>query len=208
VNLRDLFDGAADGVLVVDQTDRVVYWNESATEILGYQRAEAVGRECHALLGGLGERGTVVCGPECSLKRCAFQGEKVHNFNLFTAHKDGHRLWLNMSTMCATDFDGRGPAIVHMFRDIDRLHDADEVWRDAVSRTPSGPSAPIVSREALTARELQVLDLLGKGMTSRQIAERLTIAETTARNHIQNILNKLGVHSRLEAALYARERRA
>jgi DNA-binding NarL/FixJ family response regulator len=60
--------------------------------------------------------------------------------------------------------------------------------------------------DGLTVREEEVLALLGEGLSSKQIAQRLTVTEATARNHIQSILSKLGVHSRLEAALYARER--
>ena len=55
----------------------------------------------------------------------------------------------------------------------------------------------------LTGRELQVLELVAQGNTSRQIAEHLDIAENTVKNHIRNILDKLGLHSRSEAVLYA-----
>jgi two-component system nitrate/nitrite response regulator NarL len=55
----------------------------------------------------------------------------------------------------------------------------------------------------LTPRQRQVLDLLCAGATSAEIARRLVITHTTARNHVQNVLVKLGVHSRLEAALLA-----
>ncbi len=55
----------------------------------------------------------------------------------------------------------------------------------------------------LTSRELQILELVAQGNTSRQIAEHLDIAENTVKNHIRNILDKLGLHSRSEAVLYA-----
>ncbi|MGH2757909.1 MAG: response regulator [Actinomycetota bacterium] len=55
----------------------------------------------------------------------------------------------------------------------------------------------------LTKREKEVLLYLAKGGGNDQIAERLVISRETARTHIQNILNKLGVHSRLEAAALA-----
>jgi DNA-binding CsgD family transcriptional regulator len=144
------------------------------------------------------------------MKTCAFRGEKVHNFNLLTAHKDGHTAWLNMSTMCASDFDGRSVVVVHMFRDIDRLQRASDLVGEFMIRAtevsvPVTLPAKAVAEGSLTTRERQVLALLGEGLSSKQIARRLTITDATARNHIQNVLNKLGVHSRLEAALYARE---
>jgi len=55
----------------------------------------------------------------------------------------------------------------------------------------------------LTGREIEVLELVAQGNTSRQIAELLFISENTVKNHIRNILDKLGLHSRSEAVLYA-----
>ena len=56
----------------------------------------------------------------------------------------------------------------------------------------------------LTARELEVLRLLVEGRSNRQIAEQLFISNKTASVHVTNLLAKLGVHSRLEAAAMAR----
>lgn len=56
----------------------------------------------------------------------------------------------------------------------------------------------------LTQRELQVLRLLAAGASNREIAERLVISENTVKNHVGNILAKLDVKNRREAAAYAR----
>ena len=53
--------------------------------------------------------------------------------------------------------------------------------------------------EALTRRELQVLELLAQRMTSKEIAEKLIVSEETVRRHRVNIYQKLGVHSYREA---------
>lgn len=59
----------------------------------------------------------------------------------------------------------------------------------------------------LTRREAQVLQLLAEGASTQAVAERLFISRATARHHIDSIMGKLGVHSRLEAVTYAlRER--
>jgi len=55
----------------------------------------------------------------------------------------------------------------------------------------------------LTAREREVLALLGQGMSNRQIAEALYVAEKTVKTHMSSILTKLRVHDRTQAALYA-----
>ncbi|HUP98892.1 MAG TPA: response regulator transcription factor [Aeromicrobium sp.] len=55
----------------------------------------------------------------------------------------------------------------------------------------------------LTARELQVLRHVAKGQSNRAIAEELFISENTVKNHIRNLLEKLQMKSRMEAAMYA-----
>lgn len=59
----------------------------------------------------------------------------------------------------------------------------------------------------LTRREHEVLALLAQGADNEGISQRLVISPETARTHVQNILGKLGVHSRLEAAAFVRQNR-
>jgi len=60
-----------------------------------------------------------------------------------------------------------------------------------------------VSTPRLTDRELEVLKLVAQGLNNRDIAKRLFISENTVKNHVRNILEKLQLHSRMEAVLYA-----
>jgi len=55
----------------------------------------------------------------------------------------------------------------------------------------------------LTDREMEVLRLVAKGLNNRDIAKQLYISENTVKNHIRNILEKLQLHSRMEAVVYA-----
>jgi len=57
----------------------------------------------------------------------------------------------------------------------------------------------------LSAREVEVLRLIAKGASNREIAEHLVISEGTVKNHISNILNRLGLRDRTQAAIYARD---
>ena len=58
-------------------------------------------------------------------------------------------------------------------------------------------------KPTLTGREIEVLSHVAKGMTSKEIGHELFISENTVKNHVRNILDKLGLHSRNEAVLYA-----
>ena len=68
----------------------------------------------------------------------------------------------------------------------------------AVSSTTAPGSRP---EEILSARELEVLAIIAEGASNAEIAARLVIADTTAQSHVKNILRKLGVRNRTEAAI-------
>ncbi|MFH8515555.1 response regulator [Streptomyces gelaticus] len=67
-------------------------------------------------------------------------------------------------------------------------------------RPPAEASNPS-ELDGLTPRERQILDLIGEGLTNREIAERLFLAEKTVKNRISSILAKLGVGRRIQAAM-------
>jgi NarL family two-component system response regulator LiaR len=95
-------------------------------------------------------------------------------------------------------------AIRAVHRGEPRLHP--EITKRLMSRSMPHPS-PTAGKEALTARELDVVRCLTHGMTNREIGENLTISETTVKTHISSILSKLHLTDRTQAALYAvRER--
>ena len=66
---------------------------------------------------------------------------------------------------------------------------------------PDGPAAP-----ALTERETEVLRLVAKGLTARQIGERLVLSHRTVESHVQSTLRKLQMHNRAQLVRYAIER--
>ena len=76
-----------------------------------------------------------------------------------------------------------------------------EFRRLATITPPAGPAAP-----RLTERETEVLRLVAKGVSYREIAERLGLSHRTVQNHVQNTLGKLHLHSRVELVRYAIER--
>ncbi|RLL70193.1 response regulator transcription factor [Streptomyces sp. Z26] len=72
---------------------------------------------------------------------------------------------------------------------------------EPASRAQADPGVP-----QLTDRETEVLRLVAKGLSYRQIAERLVISHRTVQNHVQNTLGKLQLHNRVELVRYAIER--
>lgn len=90
-------------------------------------------------------------------------------------------------------------AIVKVYRGEPILHPsvAQRLMREVAAGTPRA------HRTDLTARELEVLRLIAAGRSNREIARELDVAEKTVKTHVSNVLSKLGVQDRTQAALYA-----
>ena len=64
-------------------------------------------------------------------------------------------------------------------------------------------TARVIDSVRLTSRERQVIDLLGEGLSNKEISSRLHIAVHTVKSHVHNVLEKLALHSRLEVAAFS-----
>jgi DNA-binding CsgD family transcriptional regulator len=166
---------------------RVDTWNEELESLTGIPAAEAIGRPCWEVLGGLDERGAVVCHRGCSAARLAREGWPVPARRILIRAAEGRKL-VKMSTIAAVDAD-RSTVGLHLFQ--------------PAVETESEP-APA---SHLTARQQEVLELIAEGAPAKVIATKLGVAEVTVRNHIRAILLELGCHSQLEALAEARRRR-
>ena len=192
---------AGDGAFAVTPDSRVVFWNRSAEKILGYTSREMLGRLCCDTLAGRDDRGNRLCYRGCHVMTLVKMGDPIQNFDMQTRTKSGRPVWLNVSTLVATDGPS-GQLTVHLFRDIT----ATKELLSLVQERNSPPVAPAEDTN-LTRRELEILKLLAAGESTRAAAERLNVSPATVRNHVQSILGKLGVHSRLQAVAYANTRR-
>jgi NarL family two-component system response regulator LiaR len=78
-----------------------------------------------------------------------------------------------------------------------------DITRKLVDQFASPRTNPRPTPEELTPRELEVLRLIAQGMSNREIAQALTISEKTVKTHVSNILSKLHLADRTQAAIYA-----
>ena len=78
-----------------------------------------------------------------------------------------------------------------------------DVARKLMSAVAAPPAAPPSPEPDLTERELEVLRLIAQGLNNHEIAQKLTISEKTVKTHVSNILGKLHLEDRTQAAIYA-----
>jgi PAS domain S-box-containing protein len=207
-----LFEGTADGVYVVDSEQRIVAWTAAAERLLGRRADDVRGRHCYEVIAGIDGEGRPFCRPDCPVMVCARRGRAVPNYDVL-ATSAARRVWINVSIVVVRAAGFARPLAVHLFRDVSRRRRAEIMAQQTiagVSRLLLGEcdappvAGPIATQEPrLTAREVEVLRLLAAGLTVREIAADLVISSTTVRNHIESLMGKLGVHSRLQAILYA-----
>ena len=194
---------AGDGGFAIRGDGRIVLWNRAAEGILGYTVREAVGRRCCDLFVG-DDSGNRLCYRGCHVMELVEMRDPVHSFDMRTRTKSG---------CCgvgepqhAPSLGGRGRRLtVHLLPRRDRDQGAPDAGAGAPGSSPTTPRSAGTS--ALTRRELEVLAWSPAGVNTRATAERLHVSPATVRNHVQNILDKLGAHSRLEAVAYATRHR-
>jgi DNA-binding NarL/FixJ family response regulator len=85
-----------------------------------------------------------------------------------------------------------------------RAGELDQVAADAVLHAAGHRATRSKSRpDGLTAREVEVVCLVARGASNKQIAEKLVISEKTARNHVERAYTKIGASNRIGASMYA-----
>ncbi|MEW6325253.1 MAG: LuxR C-terminal-related transcriptional regulator, partial [Nitrospirota bacterium] len=166
---------------------------------------ELLGKFCFDVFTGRDPEGNRFCFEGCSVMKMAKQNKPAHNFDLHLTTRSGKDTWVNVATLLESRPVGpSGPNIVHLFR-ISPSSGA----RGEPNEAPNGHNIAIVMRKyALSRREAEVLSLMTQSLVAKEIGVRLKLSTATVRTHIQNILKKLRVHSKLEAvALVLRQKR-
>jgi PAS domain S-box-containing protein len=205
--IKDLVDSTSDSSFAVDGAGQIVAWNKAAEAMFGLSFADAIGKMCGEILKGMDECGPV-CSADCSVQQAVRKRHPVGNFDLHVETANG-RQWCNVSVLIADEVNATLPYAIHIVRQIDVRKRLELLVRDFVvtgtGLAPEQATSLISSTRApareteLSAREIGVLRLLAKGVATTAVAEQLHISRTTVNNHIQHILRKLDVHTRLEA---------
>ncbi len=207
------FFDTSDGVVAVNGDQRIVLWNGGAYGLLGYKPEDVLGRYCYEVLGGRDESGRIFCQAHCRNIMAVRRQELEGSHDLLVRTKDGQDIWVNVSTIRVPSRRKDLCVLVHLFRDASRQKEMErfvEQFRSKVaSLSVSGGLGATASTptflpvQTMTPREQEVLRLLASGASTEAIARKLGISPATARNHIHKVLEKLGVHSRLEAVTLA-----
>ncbi len=190
--LQHIVDGltrAGLPVMALDADGFVVDANLALAEKLGLDLASARGRPCAEVVQGRDVFGNVFCGPDCPVLAMWREGVCLHPYEI-EAHGPAAPRKVTFVPIAVKLPDGEEPVLLQVVLDP----------------TPGPARAAADAVDALTTRELEVLEGLARGLSTRGLAAGLHISTSTVRNHLQNIFHKLGVHSRLEAVLVARAR--
>lgn len=201
---------SADGAFAVDGEGRIIYWNDMAEQILGFSPEEVLGRQCSEVMSGVQQGGRPICCGTCIPLTAARRGQMLRHDDLVVRHAEGRPVAIRVSTLALRGDDTQFQALVHVMRDVAREKRVELLLYKLVKALEGEPEpmavlAPlqVSASNELTRRELQVLRLLAKGAGTKAVAEHLSISAATARHHIDSIMSKLGVHSRLEAVAHA-----
>jgi DNA-binding CsgD family transcriptional regulator len=208
----DLLAGSDSPVVATDAAARIVFWNRAAERLLGRRATDTLGRLCYEVLGGRDVFGNRFCYESCPLVNMARRGESIRPFEWLLHPPQGGEQATKVNIL---RLPGEGPdeyTLVHLLEPIDpegRLARALEALGARRTEAPphhgdtpvrkagSSPGPP------LTDREKHILGAVARGLQNKEIAKELGITLATVRNHVHNILEKLEVHSKLEAVTLA-----
>lgn len=223
---RQLLEGIREYAIFLVRTDRVIgSWNRGVEDVFGYRRSEFVGMSAVDLFTPEDVEAGV---PDDELTGAST--DEVISCSRWHVRKDGSRFWASGAITALPGANGAPLGFVKIVRDRTSEKEAEERRRRSeeelmrathdVMRDASWFSQSIVERLAqirtgsvdstriayLTRRERQVLERLARGRSNAEIAGDLGIAAQTVRNYITSVYEKIGVKSRVEAVVWARER--
>jgi DNA-binding CsgD family transcriptional regulator len=207
-SIEETLDGISRGgeaVFATDGADRIVHWNKACEALLGRSARSVMGKPCYEVLGGRDSFGNQYCQRSCPVARQAREkkDDPVHAFPLSVQNGTGARQEVSSSIFSIPSYHPALAKLVHVLRTprgtVPPAPPAASAVRD--------PAAPVVNdlgeAVSLSRREKQILSCLSRGLSTIATAKKLFIAPVTVRNHIQSVLRKLDLHSKVAAVAFA-----
>jgi len=223
-DLLDLLSTGEPPAFANDQHHRIIFWNKGAERMMERTAAQALGRLCHEIFCGKDPFGNRFCSETCSVTTSLRRHETVNRFEIQSGDRNRSRS-IGMTVLEIPDSRPGYFTAVHIMEQIDeksrlareiaRLRQVNGVVPHLegssvniplqLSRNVPDQPLEIDSKvtEQLSDRELDVLRSIASGQANKDIANSLHISVATTRNHVQHILKKLNVHSKLEAVALA-----
>ena len=199
---------SGEAVFAIDSSDRIILWNKKCEELLGRPARAVLGKRCYDVIGGRDENGNVYCYRSCPVAHQARDTPKdpVHRFPLSVETGSGARRSIEVSLFAIPSYHPALATVVHVLRDGKRTESALErtLAKKTDDREPLWPMETSAGQPVdLTAREREILRCLAEAMPTAAIGKKLFISPVTVRNHVQSLLRKLDVHTKLAAVVYA-----
>jgi PAS domain S-box-containing protein len=222
VEYLDTLCNTADGVFITDENQRILRWNSGVERLIGYPETEVLNHPCFKIISGQTASDKTFCNPYCKIHDAGIKGTPQENFDLRVRTAAGSAVWLNIIILSNKDHEK--PFIAHILRDVTRekrkMLALDQFLNEIKPRGNESPeliektlgsnhptgiqmTSSNTASISLSEREIEVLTLLAEGLSTNALAQKLSISHFTARNHIQNILVKLNLHSKAQAVSYA-----
>jgi DNA-binding CsgD family transcriptional regulator len=222
-DLLDLLSSGEPPAFANDQNNRVIFWNKGAERLMERTASQALGRLCHEIFCGKDPFGNRFCSENCAVTSSLKRHEPVNRFEITTGDRNRPRM-IGMTVVEIPDWRPGYFTAVHI---MDQIDDKSRLARELArlrennggvaqrgdgsvpvafhgSKPAAGPAPEAdTTVEPLSDRELDVLRAIASGQANKDIANSLHISVATTRNHVQHILKKLNVHSKLEAVALA-----
>jgi len=216
-DVLDVLSRSDSPALATDATGHVIFWNHAAELLLGRGGRQVMGRRCYDVVSGRDVFGNRFCHENCSVLSMSRKGESVRPFEfvlgsgLPKSEQPVHVSVLKVPGETADSY-----TLVHVLEPIDRAArlaraleqlgpQRTEPAASSGAQAHSQDEQPLASSDSppLTEREKEILRSVAEGLPNKEIARQLGISLATVRNHVHNILEKLEVHSKLEATSLA-----
>jgi len=203
----NVVSSSGDAAFASNEKGLIVLWNETAKDLLGHSAGDVLGRPCFEVIGGFDTFGNLYCRGDCNVHRMVRCQKAVRPFEMRVRKLSGEFVRATLRILSVRVEQPSTYLLVHLMEPIHRDREVGHEFCSATGSADSQAAKPPRdltsgshrSDSVLTQREREVLALLASGVSTHDISKNLSISHTTVRNHIQHILRKLAVHSKLEA---------